>query len=200
MAEIVPITITRGETFEFGFMWADDRLLYLPIVAMPSKAPVRLRVPGHGIPDGWPVRVTCVRQPEELNTPENEYVFVTVVDADTIELNELNAHCWRQFSGDGLVVLRQPTDLAGWECRGKVRDKPGGRLLWSWHSDPAENPDSLIIVDQTLSQFVLTMSAEQAAELAWSKGVYEVEAIAPGGEVYKICAISPVEVSREVST
>ena len=200
MAEIVPITITRGETFEFGFMWADDRLLYLPIVAMPSKAPVRLRVPGHGIPDGWPVRVTCVRQPEELNTPEDEYVFVTAVDADTIELNELNAHCWRQFSGDGLLVLRQPMDLTGWQARGQVRDKPGGTLLWSWHSNPAENPDSLVIVDVALSQFVLTMTAQQAAALDWSKGVYDAEAIAPGGQVYKLADISSISVLREVTT
>lgn len=200
MAEIVPITITRGETFEFGFMWGDDRLLYLPITAMTSKAPVRLRVPGHGIPDGWPVRVTCVRQPEELNTPEDEHVFVTVVDADTVELNTLNAHCWRQFSGDGLLVLRQPVDLTGWQARGQVRDKAGGTLLWSWHSDPAEGPDSLIVVDQALSQFVLTMSAAQAAALPWNKGVYDAEAIAPGGQVYKLADISPIDVKREVTT
>ncbi|WP_447593552.1 hypothetical protein [Aquipseudomonas campi] len=199
MAPEIPITIARGATFEFGILYADEDLLYLPITGMPSKAPVRLTVVGHGVPDGWPVRVACVKAPEELNTAADEWVFAHVVDADTIELNNLNAHCWRAFSGSGLLILRRPADLAGWQCRAQVRDRVGGQLLFSWHSDPAENPDSLVLVDVALSQFVLTMSDTQSEALTWSKGVYEAEVIAPGGQVYKLTAISPITVSREVT-
>lgn len=198
----IPITIYRGETFEFGIMYAEGEYVspYPVITAMPQKAPARLTVLNHGVPDGWPVRIECVRNPAELNTPEDDWVYPKVIDADTLELNGVNAHCWKAFSGDGLLVVPKPADITGWACRAQVRDRPGGQLLWSWHSDPGENPDSLIIVDTVLSQFVLTMSANDSEALVWSKGVYEAEVIAPGGQVYKLTAISPIEVTREVTT
>lgn len=202
MAPEIPITIYRGETFEFGIMYAESEFMspYPVITAMPQTAPVRLTVENHGIPDGWPVRIECVKNPVELNTAEDSWVYPKVIDADTLELNDMNAHCLRPFSGTGLLVVPKPADITGWQCRAQVRTRPGGELLYSWHSDPAENPDSLVIVDVALSQFVLTMSAEQSEVLSWSKGVYEAEVIAPGGQVYKLTAISPIEVTREVTT
>ncbi|OLU22952.1 hypothetical protein BVH03_22140 [Pseudomonas sp. PA15(2017)] len=199
MAPEIPLTITRGETFEFGIMYADEDLRYLPITGMPSTAPARLTVVGHQVPEGWPVRIECVKQPMELNTPEDETQFARVVDADTIELNEVNAHCWRPFSGTGLMILRAPMDLTGWHFRAQVRDRVGGNLLFSWHSDPAEQPDGLVIVDLALSQFVLTMEAAMAGAITWNRGVYDAEAIDPSGRVYKVAAISPVEVTGEVT-
>ncbi|MFV3386611.1 hypothetical protein ACNFCJ_14465 [Pseudomonas sp. NY15364] len=195
----IPITIQRGKTFEFGFLYAEDELLYLPITGMPSKAPVRLTVEGHGVPDGWPVQVTCVKSPAELNTPDDESQIAKLVDVDTIELNALNAHCWKAFSGSGLLVLNKPMDLTGWHCRAQVRDRVGGEVLFTWHSDPAEDPDGEIEVDLARSTFVLKMDAATAAALEWKRGKYDVEAIAPGGEVYALTAISDVEVTDEVT-
>ena len=199
MAPEISLIITRGKTFEFGFLYAEDELLYLPIVGMPSKAPVRLTVPGHGVPDGWPVQVTCVKAPAELNTPDDESQLAKVVDANTIELNALNAHCWKAFSGSGVLVLNKPMDLTGWHCRAQVRDRVGGEVLFTWHSDPAESPDGEIEVDLAHSAFVLKMDAATAAALEWKRGKYDVEAIAPGGEVYALTAISDVEVADEVT-
>ena len=197
----IPITIYRGETFEFGIMYAEGEFVspYPEIIGMASKSPARLIVPAHGVPDGWPVRIECVK-PFELNTPEDEWVYPKVIDADTIELNDVNAHCWQPFSGPGQLVVPKPADLTGWRCRAQVRNKSGSDLLHTWDSDPAQNPDSLVIVDVALSQFVLTMTAEQSESLGWSRGVYEAEVIAPGGQVYKLTAISPIEVTREVTT
>ena len=195
----IPITIQRGKTFEFGFLYAEDELIYLPITGMPSKAPVRLTVEGHGVPDGWPVQVTCVKHPAELNTPDDESQIVKLVDADTVELNALNAHCWKAFSGSGLLVLNKPMDLTGWHCRAQVRDRVGGEVLFTWHSDPAESPDGEIEVDLARSTFVLKMDAATAAALEWKRGKYDVEAIAPGGEIYALTDISDVEVTDEVT-
>jgi hypothetical protein len=199
VAPEIDLTIIRGKTFEFAYLYADDELLYLPITAMPSKAPVQLTVAVHGIPEGWPVQVQCVKAPAELNSEDGACHFVTVVDANTIELNAVNAHCWKPFSGSGLVVLSKPVALAGWHCRAQVRDKVGGTVLFTWHSDPAEAPDGLALVDVARSQFVLTMNAATAAALTWKRGVYDVEAIAPGGEVYPLTAISQVVVADEVT-
>lgn len=199
MAPEIDITITRGKTFEFGYLYAEDELLYLPITGMPSKAPARLTVQGHGVPDGWPVQVACVKAPGELNSADGEFQVAKLVDADTIELNAVNAHCWKPFSGSGLLVLNKPMDLTDWKCRAQVRDRVGGTVLFTWHSDPAENPDGEIEVDVAGSAFVLKIGAEATATLDWARGVYDVEAIAPGGEVYPVTAISSVMVADEVT-
>lgn len=201
MAPVVPISIYRGETFEFGIMYAEDEFMspYPVITGMPATAPVRLYVADHGIPDGWPVRIACMKSPSELNTPDDAWVYPKVIDADTLELNDVNAHCWRPFSGTGLLIVPKPADITGWRCRAQVRKRADGELLWSWDSDPLQNPDSLVIVDTALSQFVLTMSATQTELLDWNKGVYDAEVIAPGGQVYKLVSESQIEVIREVT-
>ena len=209
MAPEIPITITRGKTFEFGFLYADDEPRQVLITSMPSKVPLRLTVVGHGLPDGWPFWVSCVKSPAELNSgvesdDANEVMgaepyFVKVVDQDTIEVPGVVAACWKAFSGPGVLITRPPVDLTGWQCRAQVRDKVGGQVLFSWHSDPAENPDGEAVVDVALSIFFLKMDAATAQALTWKKGVYDFEAIAPGGEVYPLTAISTITIDDEVT-
>lgn len=96
MAEQIDLTITRGKTFEFGYLYADDEVRQVLITGMPSQVPLRLTVPGHGLPDGWPFWVSCVKSPVELNTSVEsgdaaevmgaDPYFVKVVDLDTIEV------------------------------------------------------------------------------------------------------------------
>lgn len=199
MAPEIEITITRGKTFEQAYLYADEELAYMPITGMPSAAPVRLTVVGHGVPDGWPVQVSCVKTPTELNSADGDYYFAKVIDVDTIELNSVNAQCWKALSGSGLVVFNKPVDLTGWACRAQVRDKAGGTVLFTWHSDPLQLPDGEAVVDVAMSAFVLKVDATTAAALTWKRGVYDAEAIAPTGEVYPLTAISPVIVADEVT-
>ena len=209
MAEQIDLTITRGKTFDCGFSCADDEPRQALITGMPSKVPLRLTVPGHGLPDGWPFWVSCVKAPAELNSAiesDNAYevmaadpYFAKAVDVDTIEVPGVVAACWKSFSGPGVLLTAPPVNLTGWHCRAQVRDKVGGELLFSWHSDPAEAHDSVAIVDVALSQFVLPMDAATTAALTWKKGVYDVEAIAPDGRVYPLTAISQIAVEDEVT-
>lgn len=62
------------------------------------------------------------------------------MDADTIELNNLNGSCWKPYTGNGVLILNAPMDITGWQCRAQVRDKVGGEVLFTWHSEPAETP------------------------------------------------------------
>lgn len=209
MAEQIDLTITRGKTFEFGFLYADDEPRQILITGMPSKVPPQLTAPGHGLPDGWPFWVSCVKAPAELNSSagssdayevmSSDPYFVKVVDVDTIEVPGVIAACWKAFSGSGVLITLRPVDLTGWQCRAQVRDKVGGQVLFSWHSDPAENPDGEAVVDVALSIFFLKMDAATATALTWKKGVYDFEAIAPGGEVYPLTAISSITVEDEVT-
>lgn len=198
-APVIDLTIERGKTFEYAFLYAEDALLYKPITAIASKAPVRLTVPAHGLPDGWVVDVAGVKTPIELNSGEDGPRFIRVVDADTLEFNALDGTLWKPFAGGGNVVANQPSDLTGWVARGTVRDKVGGEVLFSWHSDPADPAPGLITVDIARSSFIVTIDAATSAALPWSRGVWELEAVAPDGKVYPVVAISKITVSGEVA-
>lgn len=202
MAPVIDITITRGKTYEYGYLYADESLTYKPITAMPSTAPVQLTVTDHGLPDGWLTQVQCVKAPVELNSdPDGDepYYYPRVIDENTIELNGFNAHCLKAFSGSGLIIFPTPVDLTGWSCRAQIRDRVGGEILFSWSSDAAVLPDGLIVVDTNLSAFIFNIDAVSTAALSFKSGVYDAEAIAPGGEVYPLVAISSVVVADEVT-
>lgn len=71
-------------------------MLYLPITAVPKTTPVQFTCPSHGLTNGWPVAVVSTIGLDELraqNDPPrpNEYNPVTVIDLNTIELNQVNA-------------------------------------------------------------------------------------------------------------
>lgn len=194
----LPLNIYRGKTFSFSLLYGEEIIIYKPITAMPIKAPVTLTVVDHGLPESWPVLINCVKTPQELNT---EYAVVAKrVDDDTIEINEMNALCWKDFVASGVCVFNKPADLTGWDCRATVKNKIGGDVLFTWHSDPTEDPDGEIVVDDENSTFTLKIDASTTASLDWRVGVYDIEGITPAGEVIPICRISSVTVHDEVTT
>lgn len=197
-AEIVDLTIVKGKTLEYAFLYAEDDLVYRQITGIASVAPMRLTVPSHGLPDGWLVDVAGVKAPAELNTGEEGPCFIKVIDANTIELNKVDGTGWKAFAGVGNVVARRPLDLTGWSARATVRDKIGGTELFRWHSDPLEAAPGLITLDVARSSFVLSIDAADTAALTWSRGVWEMEAVDPAGKVYAVVAVSRITVTGEL--
>lgn len=197
MAPELDITLTQGKVFEFVLMYASDERVYMPIQAVPSVAPVRLTVPGHGMPDGWPFDISCVPRPDELNG--RDYI-ARVIDADTIEINELLGACWRTWSSGGIVSYQKPEDVTGWQARSIWRRSINSddRIL-SFHSDPNEDADGLIIIDPAESSFTLQLSSDTAELLPVVTGVFDVEAIDPQGRVYPLTSVSRFEVLPEVT-
>jgi hypothetical protein len=198
-APVVDITITRGKTFEFMYRYAEPERVYLPISGLPSVAPVRLTVASHGIPDGWPISIESVRQPEELNTAEGDYLISTAVSGDTIELNSVRADNWRPFVPSGSVIFHRPFDLTGCSARMQIRDRIGGSILLTLTSDPLTVPDGEIDIDISLAALVVRLSPSTTAAITWARGVYDLELITPSGDVYPVTAISKVKIGEEVT-
>lgn len=202
-APVIDLTIPRGKTFEFAYLCGDKAVpIHKPITAMPSKVPLTLEVPGHGVPDGWPVQIECVRTPSELNTAsrEVEVDLVRAIDADTLAIVGLSGSCWRDYRGGGVLTFPTPMDLAGCHARATVRDRVGGNVLFRWNSSPDEPRDGAIEIDTEGSQIVLLLDAVTSAALPWRRGVYEVELIDATGRVHAVTAISRINVTKEVTT
>ncbi|MCD5994140.1 hypothetical protein KDX38_11075 [Pseudomonas sp. CDFA 602] len=200
-APVIDINIVKGKTFEFMYRYADKELVYLPISAMPNTAPVRLTVPNHSIPDGWPIRIEGVRQPIELNSLDESYYIATTLDANTIELNSVRADQWRTFAPSGIVIINRPFDLTACGARMQIRDRVDGKVLLRFSSDetliPA--PDGSITVDVELAALIIRLSAAKTADIDWSRAVYDLELTTPDGGVYPVTAISKVTVGEEVT-
>lgn len=190
------ITLTQGKDFELALMYASDELVYVPIAGVPSLAPVRLALPSHGMPDGWPFDIACVNRPSELNG--RDYV-AKVIDDDTVEINSLLGDCWRPWSNDGVVVYRKPEDITGWSARSTWRRSVNSTdTVLTFHSDPSKNPDGLILIDPAASTFTLQLASGPAAALSGA-GVFDVEAIDPQGRVYPLTVVSRFQIDPEVT-
>ncbi|SFP39483.1 hypothetical protein SAMN05216229_102120 [Geopseudomonas sagittaria] len=203
-APVYDLTIARGKTFEYAFLYSEDASnpLYADIAAITDTAPVTLNVPAHGLPDGWPVRIEGVATPSQLNTAARDLQsdMSRVVDADHVLLAGINGSSWRDYRGGGQVVYAKPFDLTGCHARATVRDRAGGNVLFRWHSSPDMERDGAIEMDAEGCQIVLIIDAATSAALPWRRGVYELELIDAAGRVHAVTAISRINVTKEVTT
>ena len=198
-APTYPLTLTRGKTLAQPLQYAENFLLYRPIVAVTSKAPLRVQANAHGIPDGWPVRIQGVATPSSMNTPTGEYWPAHFVSADEIEINALDVSLDADYVSGGSVVFRQPADISGWKVRMHIRTGIAGTVLLSLSSDPTDGADGVITVEEAKASFVLHLSAEQTAAITWKGAMYDIEGIRPDGSVVSIIAPSTISVNQEIT-
>jgi hypothetical protein len=182
----IPLKFVRGKTFRFVFRWAQPVLVYREITAISLAAPCRLTVPAHGLLPGWAYRIEGVKGLSALNSDKQggRWYSARVIDADTLELNDVNtANAAIPYSGGGFVVFNQPVDLNGVDVRMQVRDPASSStVLYSATSTPAAG----LTVDNALKQIRLEIPAVTSAAFTFAKGEYEVEAFDGLGNVSQI--------------
>ncbi len=193
------LTIQQGKTFSLALRWETEPVVYKAITAIQQTAPVRLTVTGHGIPDGWRAAITNVKGMTEINAIANsvkdkDYNPVTVVDANTLEINAINASGFKAYVSGGYLQYNTPVDLTGFSARMSIKDKVGGTDLLTL--TPA---NSRIVINTGLKTITLTISATDTAALTWTKGVYELEMVSGAGVVTSLLT-GKVTVTKEVAT
>ena len=193
------LTILQGKTFELVVRWETEPILYKAITAITQTAPVRLTVVGHNLPDGWRAAVVSVKGMSEINacnTPPRNSDFrpITVLDANTIEINEINAADYRAYVSGGYLQCNTPVDLAGQTARMDIKDRVGGTVL---HSLTSENGG--ITIDNIKKTIVLTIAATQTDDFDWRSGVYDLELISATGHVAALIT-GKAFVTKEVTT
>ncbi len=81
----------------------------------------------------------------------------------------------------------------------QIRDRIGGSILLTLSSDPLTTPDGEIDIDTALAALIVRLSPATTAAITWARGVYDLELITPGGDVYPVTAISKVKIGDEVT-
>lgn len=134
MAAQQDLIITRGKTFTLVIRWGTEPIVYKTITAIQQSAPVRMTVVGHGLVDGWLVAVTNVKGMTEINAEANnvrdsDFHPVTVIDPDTIEINDINASGFKAYASGGIIQFNTPVDLSGYKARDTIKKKVGKNML-----------------------------------------------------------------------
>lgn len=193
------LVFEQGKTFSKILRWESPPIIYRPITNIQQVAPARITCPSHGVPNGWRVAIVSVKGMTQINaasTPpkDKDYVKATVVDANTLELNTVNAADFKPYSSGGYVQFNTPTSLVGIAARMTIKDKVGGTTLLSLTS-----ANGRIILDDAAKTIRLLISAEDTAALTWKKGVYDLEMVSTDNTVIKLVS-GTVTVEREVTT
>jgi len=133
------LTIVQGKTFSDTIRWQKQPLIYKAItgISLAGGSPV-LVVPGHGIAEKWPVAVTRVVGPKDINAKNNpprdaDYVDATFVNSSSIELNGVSpvndrGTEWPAYESGGFIQYYTPVDMAGMVFRFVFRKSFASRL------------------------------------------------------------------------
>lgn len=198
MAKNFNYVIRQGKTFYAELRWEVEPIVYKPITAVSQSAPVELEVIGHGLTDGWRFAITNVKGMVELNAEANnvqdqDYHEATVVDADNISINKINATGFKPYVSGGVIQYNTPGQLTGADVRMTVRDKIGGVELLT-----LTTLNGRVNVNAAAKRIELTISAEDTADIVWKTGVYDIEVETDSGKVV-LLQYGKVIVEKEVT-
>ena len=191
MSATKDLIIRKGATFAQTLRWEAPPIVWKPITAISLTAPVRLTVPAHGCPPNWRVNVSCNKSMREMDGAKG---LATVIDADTIEINTINASGFKPYKGDGYLSFNTPVDMTAMTARMSIKDKVGGTELLR-----LSTLDGTIVLDEVTCTITITLPALVTAALTWKGGVYDLELEAIDGTVTCLL-VGKVKVTDEVTT
>lgn len=179
--------LRHGETFQHMVRWESLPFVYRAITAIAKQAPARITAPSHDFVDGWRVAVVSVVGMKQINAENNpprphDFHPVTVIDADTVELNDVNASEFSAYITGGYLMAYSPVDIDGYTARMSVRDAGNTELLL------LTTENNRITVDAVGKTISLLVSATDTDAQTWESGTYELDMISPAGIVTTLMA------------
>lgn len=184
MAKKIALEMRKGSTIAIPLRIESQTLTYKPITGISLTAPIEIEAPGHGLADGWKAAVMNAGGTKQINAANNppsdaEFRAVTVVDADTIQFNAVNATAYTAYTSGGHLVYYAPVDLSAFaSARMTVKNRVGGTEIASFTTANG----GLELEPATNTLWILMEAADSAAITA-KKGVFDIELIDGSGNV-----------------
>jgi hypothetical protein len=193
------LMIYRGATFNMVLRWENMPYVYAAITGVAQAAPARITAVGHGLVNGWRAAVVSVLGMVEINAenvpPKNkDYHQVTVVDANTVTLNDVNAAGFTPYQSGGYLQYLTPVPLTGYTAKMSIKDQIDGLELLR-----LDTTNGRIVIDPTALTITLTILPADTAALMWMNGVYDLDMVSPTGVLTPLLAGS-VQVIKDVTT
>lgn len=194
------ITIRRGSTFRLVIRVEQPKVVYVPITAIDKAAPVRLHAVAHGLTSGRRFLVTGAKGLTALNAKNSppratDYHKASVVDADTIEVNNVNATNAAAYTGGGVIQYNAPLDMTGYEIRMQARASEKSEVIVF----AASTTDGKIVMQPDGMSAVLTLPDALTSAITASSAVYDVEFVAPDGSIPFVMPQAKITFEGEVT-
>lgn len=196
------LLIPQGKTFSKVFRRASKPFVYAAIASITQGAPARIGTAApHGLPHGWPVAVVSVKGMRQINAQNDppasdDYRRCSVVDASTVEFNEVNSADFSAYTSGGFLQFLTPVDLTNCQVRMTVRDRIGGTVLLQKDSSTLGG----FVLDNTAKTITFTLTAAETAALTWVRGVYEIEFVSAGTVVTVLARGTVTVTPKEIAT
>ena len=191
MSATKDLAIRKGATFAQTLRWEAPPIVWKPITAISLTAPVRLTVPAHGCPPNWRVNVSSNKSMREMDGVKG---LATVIDADTIEINTINASGFKPYKGVGYLWFNTPVDMTAMTARMSIKDKVGGTELLR-----LDTTNNGLVIDATECSITMRVDASVTELLTWERGVYDIEVVDSLDTVHVLLS-GKVTVTPEVTT
>jgi hypothetical protein len=203
------ITIRKGETFRRVLRPTAKPYIYKPITAITKSAPVMITAPSHGLVSGQLVAIVSVKGMREINSELDSngepvltaYRKVTVIDANTIAINNVNSSDFGTYTSGGYLQFFTPIDMTGCTARRSIKDREGGTLLLSLTTE-----NGRLVIDNMAHTITEIIPASVTEAITWRRGVSDLELVNTiSGHVSKIMThggshIEDVVVLGEITT
>lgn len=168
----IAFKLYQGSTFSEILRWESSKKVYKTITGISNAAPCIITSTGHGIPNGWRVKVTNVLGMTEINNSE-DYYLGTYVDANTVELNAVNSVGYKTYTSGGVLEYNQPVDLTGYTARMQIRLKVDDTEII--HELTTENGG--ITINTSTYTLTLTIPAATTTLFTFTTAVYSLELV-----------------------
>lgn len=199
------LEVIKGKTFAASFGWAQGKFAWGLITGIAKTAPVSITVPGHDLKSDWPYWISGLKKPACLNnwtdpcgsdSPDAGSPYMAeVVDADTLEINDLNGLEFETYAGGGVIRYYARADITGYEALMQVRASASSDAVLFEASSAGIDP--LITVDPVTATFGLNIPADAFDAATFRDAQYEIEITAPTGEKYRL-AYGVLSLGREI--
>ena len=189
------LDMEQGATFNYTFHWYAGGKFMAPIEDITVGYPTRIKVTAHGLPtiSDTPVILSGISGAEILNSHDLGIDEAIYVDADHFDMPQSTvADVWA--CGTGEVTYHKPSDITGFTARMQIREK--------WHSTnfihelTTENGGIVLTVED--ASIEITVTPADTSTFTFNKAVYDIEMIAPGGQITRIIE-GTITLSKEVT-
>jgi hypothetical protein len=164
--------IYQGATFRETLRWESSTKVYKPITAITKSAPIQITAPVHEVPEGWRIKVTNVQGMKEINSTD-VYRTAHVTSVDVLEINDINAVGFSDYTSGGIVEYNEPVSLATVTARMQFREKLDSEVALL----ELTTENGGIVIDDVNKTITIIISATQSAAFTWSSAVYSLELI-----------------------
>lgn len=178
------IEISQGQRFRMPLQYRQGIKAYRPVTGVAKSAPCRITAVAHGLTDSWLVRVTGVAGMLALNRPEP--YPVTVIDADHVDLNEVNSLDFPAYASGGVLEFYLPVDMAGCTALLEIRDQHGNTPLISITDATDDTAVGRITLDNAAKLITVSIAPAKTLLLVAQFYVYRLAIIDTLGDVQPI--------------